>query len=75
MNERIDQLIQQCTTQQFSDCVGGYETFDKEMFAELIVKECAEICDQQGRVGWNDDRKAQARLDRDLIKEHFGVEE
>jgi hypothetical protein len=47
---------------------------DRQKFAELIVKECAEICDQQGRVGWNDDRKAQARLDRDLIKQHFGVE-
>ena len=43
MNERIDQLIQQCTTQQFSDCVGGYETFDKEKFAEMIVRECAGI--------------------------------
>lgn len=40
MNERIDQLIEQCTTQQFSDCVGGYETFDKEKFAELIVRQC-----------------------------------
>lgn len=44
MNQRIDQLIQQCTTQQFSDCVGGYETFDKEMFAELIVRECSYRC-------------------------------
>lgn len=42
MNERIDQLIQQCTTQQFSDCVGGYEIFDKEKFAQMIVEECIE---------------------------------
>jgi hypothetical protein len=40
MNERIDKLIEQCTRQNFSDCVGGYETFDKEKFAELIVAEC-----------------------------------
>jgi hypothetical protein len=40
MNERIDKLIEQCTVQNFSDCVGGYETFDKEKFAELIVREC-----------------------------------
>jgi hypothetical protein len=46
-----------------------------EKFAELIIQECAGICDHQGRAGWNDDRKAQARLDRDLIKQHFGVEE
>ena len=44
-------------------------------FAELIIRECANICDRQGRSGWNDDRKAQARLDRDLIKQHFGVKE
>lgn len=43
MNERIDQLIERCTTQQFSDCVGGYETFDKEKFAELLVKECSDL--------------------------------
>ena len=42
MNERIDKLIEQCTRQNFSDCVGGYETFDKEKFAKLIVKECIE---------------------------------
>ena len=39
MNERIDQLIEQCTAQQFSDCVGGYETFDKEKFARLIQRD------------------------------------
>lgn len=43
MNNRIDQLIEHCTTQQFSDCIGGYETFDKEKFAEMIVRECAGI--------------------------------
>lgn len=37
MNERIDELIEQCTVQNFSDCVGGYETFDKEKFAELLL--------------------------------------
>jgi hypothetical protein len=43
MNDRIDKLIEQCTAQQFSDCVGGYETFDKEKFAELIVAECIKL--------------------------------
>jgi len=46
-----------------------------EKFAELLIKECADVCLRQSRSGWNDDRKAQARLDYDLIKEHFGVEE
>jgi hypothetical protein len=46
MNERIDKLIEQCTVQNFSDCIGGYETFDKEKFAELIIRECASISSQ-----------------------------
>lgn len=40
MNELIDKLIEQCTTQNFSDCTGAFETFDEEKFAELIVEEC-----------------------------------
>ena len=43
MNERIKKLIEQCTVQEFSDCTGGFETFDKEKFAELIVRECAGV--------------------------------
>ena len=39
MNERIEKLIEQCTVQNFSDCTGGFETFDKQKFAELIIRE------------------------------------
>ena len=45
MNERIEKLIEQCTVQEFSDCTGGFETFDKEKFAELIVRDCMLICE------------------------------
>ena len=76
MNKLIKELADKATSYKEGLINGKYdiEVFDKEKFAELIVRECAKICDQQGRVGWNDDRKVQARLDRDLIKEHFGVE-
>jgi hypothetical protein len=40
MNERIEKLIEQCTVQEFSDCTGGFETFDKEKFAELLIRQC-----------------------------------
>ena len=40
MNERIEKLIEQCTVQEFSDCTGGFDTFDKQKFARLIVQEC-----------------------------------
>ena len=69
MNERFDKLIEQCTTQNFSDCTGAFETFDKEKFAELIAKEQIKNCRDMfivGSVSWN-------LLNEKL--EHFGVEE
>ena len=45
MNERIEKLIEQCTVQNFSDCTGGFETFDKVKFAEMIVRDCMLICE------------------------------
>ena len=50
MNERIEKLIEQCTVQEFSDCTGGFETFDKEKFAELIVAECLEACSRANEI-------------------------
>jgi hypothetical protein len=38
MNERIQELINQAT-----DDILGVKVLDKRMFAELIVKECAEV--------------------------------
>ena len=40
MTDRIEKLIEQCTVQEFSDCTGGFETFDKEKFALLMVQDC-----------------------------------
>jgi hypothetical protein len=78
MNERIDKLIEQCTRQNFSDCVGGFETFDKEKFAELIVKECLEQIDKI-RDGCEADNEDQQALGADwaglAVSRHFGVEE
>ena len=47
MNERIKELIEECTDRHFSECVGGFETFDKEKFAELIVKETMQVVANQ----------------------------
>lgn len=47
MNERIKELIEECTDRHFSECVGGFETFDKEKFAELIIAECITLCDEE----------------------------
>ena len=72
MNERIKKLIEQCTVQEFSDCTGGFETFDKVKFAELIVRECA-------KVAWyhtpDTEELEYSHLIEDKILKHFGVEE
>lgn len=73
MNKRIKEFIKQCTSiEQVRDGktpIGPkFETFDEEKFAELIVKECAEIADeafvkQMGHM-----------KPGPFVKRHFGVE-
>jgi len=49
----------------------GGKVFSKEKFAELIVKECAEVL-----LNWkNEPFPFDEDLAASLIKEHFGVEE
>ena len=68
MNERIQQLAEQATIktsyqyQTWGDRIatGHKEQFDKEKFAELIVRECAEFTDPGVKP---------------FLFKHFGVEE
>jgi hypothetical protein len=68
MNERIKQLAEQATT--IVDTVNSqgysssYANFDREKFAELIVRECADFLKDT-----LDDHFAAEQLE-----EHFGVE-
>jgi hypothetical protein len=75
MNERIRELAEQATSYNNSD---GW-LFDKQKFAELIVRECAKFTfkytsdekniQEYNQVGWD-------FLSGDLrnaIEEHFGV--
>ena len=71
MNERIRELIEQATS--YLPGRPPYEglTFDgfnKEKFAELIVRECAGV--SENHKGMND-----KYFIADAIKKHFGVEE
>ena len=74
MNERIRALAEQATTIEYG-LDNGFDrvTFDKEKFAELIVRECANFIDSHEQVD-----KYGFALDivygADLMK-HFGVEE
>ncbi len=68
MNERIRELMNQA--QQYAEYVTpqGLEWLPvfKEKFAELIVRECAELVDRAISDGGVDGR---------VLKQHFGVEE
>jgi len=84
MNERVKQLAEQATCDikdEFGNWVG--REFDKEKFAELIVRECINkietYCIPVGNSAagemaceWT---YAALKEIRDDIKEHFGVEE
>jgi len=63
MNERIRELVKQATTIEEHKWGVSYDNFNKEKFAELIVRECAKVADK----GW-----AAPGIQ---IKQHFGVEE
>ena len=66
MNVRIKELAEQATTyiEPTSNSGEGW-IFDKEKFAELIVKECISVvCYDNG-----------ATHAKELLLEHFGVEE
>jgi hypothetical protein len=75
MNERIKELVEKATTIEVISGRGyakpqNITRFDKEKFAELIVKECADLFD--------DDPESGTRYTgvgcRDMIKWYFGVE-
>ncbi len=70
MNERIRELINESTCFKEGDTEGKYdiEVFDKEKFAELIVRECVSVAMEQ-----YDDTLPWGGVED--VKKHFGVEE
>jgi hypothetical protein len=79
MNERIEKLGEQadllgeCTPTKIPGRYVGYITEEQILkFAELIVRECIQVC--KSRVGNNDYNTGRMHCVSDL-KEHFGVEE
>jgi hypothetical protein len=77
MNERIKLFAEQATTyiEPTSNSGEGW-IFDKEKFAQLIVKECI-LTIQMGitRDGHNTEKYLRSMKHLKDIKEHFGVEE
>jgi len=76
MNERIKELVKQATTIEEHKWGVSYDNFDKEKFAELIVKECAEIClEMAAKCAGLPGDGALAKDCAYYIKKDFGVEE
>ncbi len=77
MNERIQELIEQATS--YLPGRGPYngltfDVFDKEKFALLIVRECADICNKIYFDRYPDAEDFERSEEGDAIKNHFGVE-
>ena len=79
MNERLKQLAMQCNA--WEQVYNPHKfmvdrTFDVEKFAELIVKECAKVCDDLDIDDWGDKSFDDGTYYCSrAIKQHFGVEE
>jgi hypothetical protein len=70
---RIRELAEQATTYiELTSNSGEGWIFDKEKFAELIVRECGEIA---YKAYWNNPETVRGVHIQEKIKEHFGVEE
>ena len=74
MNERIRELAEQATIKEeyYPAGCNGYPEyrydFDKEKFAELLIRECAGVCVEQ--------RQYQPKeVYAQAVLSHFGVEE
>ena len=79
MNERIKELIKQATTIEEHKWGVSYDNFDKEKFAELIVKECALVAKTLPHTPerhWVQDSVTYipVHCEQNILK-HFGVEE
>ena len=76
MNERIRELaLQAGSTHKQNLGVYQFYTDELEKFAELIVRECADICNKIYFDRYPDAEDFERSEEGDAIKQHFGVEE
>jgi len=73
MNERIKDLAEQAY--EYSNIPNSDGVFNKEKFAELIVRECAKIARDTDLEDVEGGDSAVLRAAKLQILEHFGVEE
>ena len=71
MNERIKELAEQCGFRPQPSIYDRNQSFDIEKFAELIVKECAELVRVQNEQ-FMENESHYGVVSTDVLK-HFGV--
>ena len=69
MNERIKELAEQAETKEV-----GYYFFDREKFAELIVRECSGILRIEANSNWEGREERLLNEMANWIEKHFGIE-
>jgi hypothetical protein len=74
MNQRIDKLLVKAGAYFGGEGV-VYDNFDPKKFAELIVRECVEVCNRVYFDNYLDAEDFERSEEGDAIKKHFGVEE
>ena len=74
MNERIDQLLVKAGAYFGGEGV-DYSNFDPKKFAELIVKECAQLARDTDLEDVEGGDSEVLRAAKRQILEHFGVDE
>ena len=79
MNERIKELVEQAPYTTISTEGRLFTQQDLAKFTELIVRECAVLCDNHGNKVEderpNKDLSSAAFDCSDIIRDHFGVKE
>ena len=74
MNQRIRQLAEQAAKHYPAiESSGEFWTFDKEKFAELVVRECIGVVNRR-YMGDNNREDMEVRRCVEDLKKHFGVE-
>ena len=71
MNERIQELAEQCGFRPQPSIYDRNQSFDIEKFAELIVRECAELVRVQNEQ-FMENESHYGVVSADILK-HFGV--
>jgi hypothetical protein len=76
MNDRVQALAKQATVYHNGGLGTEIESFDKEKFAELIVRECMACSTWVGKMNTNSVEPIHtAHAINQRIKQQFGVEE